>query len=50
MMRIKALAVVVLLLVSAALFVQMRKDNRADAAAGNCHSDAKGPSAPTICS
>jgi hypothetical protein len=49
-MRIKALAVVVLLLASAALFVQMRKDNRADAAASNCYSDAKGPSAPTICS
>jgi hypothetical protein len=49
-MRIKALAVIVVLLVSAALFFQMRRDNRADAAAGNCYSDAKGPSAPTICS
>lgn len=48
-MRIKALAVVVVLLVSAALFIQMRKDNRADAAASNCYSAAQGPSAPTIC-
>ena len=48
-MRIKALAVVVILLVSAVLFFQMRKDTRADAAASNCYSDAKGPSAPTIC-
>jgi hypothetical protein len=48
-MRIKALAVVILLAVSAALFVQLRKDNRADAAASNCYSDAKGPSAPTLC-
>jgi hypothetical protein len=48
-MRIKALAVVVVLLVSAAFFVQMRKDNRADAAASNCYTEAQGPSAPTIC-
>lgn len=48
-MRIKAVAVVILLAVSAALFIQMRKDNRADAAASNCYSDAKGPSAPTLC-
>ena len=49
-MRIKASAAIIVLILSAALFVQMRKDNRADAAAGNCYSDAKGPSAPTICS
>jgi len=48
-MRIKALAAIIVLILSAALFVQMRKDNRADAAASNCYSDAKGPSAPTIC-
>lgn len=48
-MRIKALAIVVVLAVSAAAFVEMRKDNRADAAATNCYSDAQGPSAPTIC-
>ena len=48
-MRIKALAIVVVLAVSAALFVEMRKDNRADAATGNCYSETQGPSAPTIC-
>ncbi len=48
-MRIRAVAVVILLAVSAALFMQIRKDNRADAAASNCYSDAKGPSAPTLC-
>jgi hypothetical protein len=48
-MRIKALAVLVLLAVSSVLFIQFRKDNRADAAASNCYSDAKGPSAPTLC-
>jgi hypothetical protein len=48
-MRIKALAVILVLALSAALFVQMRRDNRADAAASNCYSDAKGPSAPTLC-
>ena len=49
-MRMKAFAVVVILVVSAALFVQMRKDSRADAAAGNCYSEAQGPSTPTVCS
>lgn len=48
-MRLKALTIVVVLVVSAALFVAIRKDNRADAAASNCYSDAQGPSAPTIC-
>jgi hypothetical protein len=48
-MRIKVLAVAVVLVVSTLLFLQIRKDNRADAAASNCYSDAQGPSAPTIC-
>lgn len=48
-MRIKALAAIVVLMLSAALFVQMRKDNRADAAASNCYSAATGPSTPTVC-
>jgi hypothetical protein len=48
-MRVKALAVVVVLVLSAVLFVQMRKDNRADAAVGNCYSEAQGPSTPTVC-
>jgi predicted exporter len=49
LMRIRLLAVLVVVAVSAAVFVEMRKDNRADAAASNCYSDAQGPSAPTIC-
>lgn len=48
-MRIRALAIFVILAVSAAMFAQMRKDSRADAAASNCYSEATGPSAPTIC-
>jgi hypothetical protein len=48
-MRAKALAVIVVLVVSAALFIQLRKDNRADAAASDCYSTAQGPSSPTIC-
>jgi uncharacterized membrane protein len=49
-MRLKAIAVVVILGLSAAAFVAMRSENRADAAGGNCYSDAPGPSTPTICS
>ena len=48
-MRVKALAVFLILAVSAGLFVEMRKDNRADAAASNCYSGAQGPSTPTVC-
>lgn len=48
-MRVKALAVVIVLVLSAAAFVEMRKDNRADAAASNCYSDSQGPSTPTVC-
>jgi hypothetical protein len=48
-MRVKAFALVVILAVSAAAFVAIRKDNRADAAASNCYASAQGPSAPTIC-
>ena len=48
-MRTKSIAVVIIVAASAALFVAMRHDNRADAAAGNCYSDAAGPSTPTIC-
>ena len=32
-----------------ALGAWLRTDNRADAAAGNCYSEAKGPNEPTIC-
>lgn len=48
-MRVKMLAVALVLAVSAAVFVQMHKDNRAEAAASNCYSDAQGPSTPTVC-
>jgi hypothetical protein len=48
-MQIKAIAFVVIVAASVALFVALRNDNRADAAAGNCYSAAQGPNAPTIC-
>ena len=48
-MRVKAIAVVLILAVSGAVFVGLRSLNRADAAAGDCYSDAAGPSTPTIC-
>jgi hypothetical protein len=48
-MRIKALAVIAVVAATAALFVELRKDNRADAAASNCYSEATGPSTPTVC-
>lgn len=48
-MRIKALAVIIVLVVSFGVFLQMRKDNRADAAASNCYSESQGPSTPTVC-
>jgi hypothetical protein len=49
-MRVKAIAVLVVIAASAALFVAERQESRANAAAGNCYSDASGPSTPTICS
>jgi hypothetical protein len=48
-MRTKAIAFLMIAAVSAALFVAIRSDNRADAAAGDCYSDATGPATPTIC-
>ena len=48
-MQLKAIAFVIIVAVSIALFVALRHDNRADAAAGNCYSAAKGPSTPTVC-
>jgi hypothetical protein len=49
-MRMKALAFVVILAASVALFVAVRSSGRADAANGNCYSAAAGPTTPTICS
>jgi hypothetical protein len=48
-MRIKAIAVLIILSVSAAAFVAMRRESRADAAGGNCYSAPNGPSTPQIC-
>ena len=49
-MRAKAIAFLVIVAASGAAFFAMRAENRADAANGNCYSDAAGPSTPTICS
>ena len=46
----KALAIVVVVALSVLLVVGYRTMNRADAAAGDCYSDAPGPATPTICS
>ena len=48
-MQFKAIAVLVIIGLSILLFVGMRKENRADAAAGNCYAAAMGPSSPTVC-
>jgi hypothetical protein len=48
-MQFKAIAFLVIVGLSLVLFVAMRKENRADAAAGNCYTSAQGPSSPTIC-
>ena len=49
-MRVKAIGFLIIVAASAAGFIAMRAENRADAANGNCYSDASGPSTPTICS
>jgi hypothetical protein len=49
-MRLKVAAFVLILGVALALVVTLRTANRADAAGGNCYSDAKGPAEPTVCS
>ena len=48
-MPFRAIAFLVILGLSVLMFVEMRKENRADAAGGNCYASAQGPSAPTIC-
>ena len=48
-MRKKTFAVAVIAGLSIILFVALRSENRADAAAGNCYTSAQGPSSPTIC-
>jgi hypothetical protein len=49
-MRVKAIAFLIIIAGSAAAFVALRSENRADAAGGNCYSATSGPSTPTICS
>jgi hypothetical protein len=46
----KLVAFGVIAALAAALAVGLRSANRADAAGGNCYSDAQGPASPTICS
>ena len=48
-MQFRAIVFAVIVGLSIMLFVTLRKDNRADAAAGNCYASAQGPSSPTIC-
>jgi hypothetical protein len=48
-MKTKATAIVLVLGAALALAAVFRTTNRADAAGGNCYSDAKGPSEPTVC-
>jgi hypothetical protein len=48
-MPLKAIALALILGVTLLLFVVVRKDSRAEAAAGNCYASAQGPSSPTIC-
>ncbi len=45
----KVIAAVVIAGLAILLAVQFRAANRADAAGGDCYSDSKGPSEPTIC-
>lgn len=48
-MPLKAIALAVILGLTLLLFIAVRKDSRAEAAAGNCYASAQGPSSPTIC-
>jgi hypothetical protein len=45
----KVTASVLIIAVVIALAISMRTTTRADAAAGNCYADTKGPSEPTVC-
>lgn len=48
-MPYKATAFVLIVGLSLVLVTAMRKENRAEAAAGNCYTSAQGPSSPTLC-
>ena len=47
--RVKSIAVVIIVAASAAFYLAMHQESRADAAAGNCYMADQGPSTPTIC-
>jgi hypothetical protein len=49
-MKTKVTASVLVIAAAIAFAASMRTTSRADAAAGNCYADTKGPSEPTICS
>jgi hypothetical protein len=48
-MPFKAIVFVAVIGLSVLLFIGLHKENRADAAAGNCYASAQGPSSPTLC-
>lgn len=48
-MRVKAIAIMVVLALSAGAFLLIRSEHRADAAAGDCYAETQGPATPTIC-
>jgi hypothetical protein len=45
----KIIAAVVIAGLAVLIGMQLRTANRADAAGGDCYSESKGPSEPTIC-
>ena len=45
----KVIVAIVVVGLAILLAAQLRTANRADAAGGDCYSDSKGPSEPTIC-
>lgn len=48
-MPFKAIAFIVVVGISVLLVIGLHRENRADAAAGNCYASAQGPSSPTLC-
>ena len=48
-MRTRAVAFLAIAALAVALVVAVRSANRADAAEGNCYSEAAGPATPTVC-
>jgi hypothetical protein len=49
MVNRKTIAIVLIVGLSVALAAALRTANRADASAGDCYSDAPGPSTPVVC-